>query len=160
MTQTNLGTALRTLGERESDTARLEQAVAAYRDEQKEYTRERVPLYWATTQTNLGTALRTLGERESGTERLEQAVAAYRDALKEFTHERAPLQRAMTTGNQGVALQLLAERRVDLGMAELALDQITKAFETYSEAHHAPYTAYYEAQLPAARALVERLRKG
>ena len=30
-TQNNLGTALRTLGERESGTARLEEAVAAYR---------------------------------------------------------------------------------------------------------------------------------
>ena len=31
MTQTNLGNALRTLGERENGPARLEQAVAAYR---------------------------------------------------------------------------------------------------------------------------------
>ena len=31
MTQNNLGTALRALGERESGTARLEEAVAAYR---------------------------------------------------------------------------------------------------------------------------------
>jgi hypothetical protein len=32
MTQNNLGTALSTLGARESGTARLEEAVAAYRD--------------------------------------------------------------------------------------------------------------------------------
>ena len=32
------------LGERESGTARLEEAVAAYRDALKEWTRERVPL--------------------------------------------------------------------------------------------------------------------
>jgi tetratricopeptide (TPR) repeat protein len=82
-TQNNLGTALWTLGARESGTARLEEAVAAYRDALQEWTRERVPLRWASTQNNLGTALRTLGERESGTARLEQAVAAYRDALQE-----------------------------------------------------------------------------
>ena len=61
MTQNNLGTALATLGERESGTARLEEAVTAYRDALKERTRERVPLDWATTQNNLGNALRTLG---------------------------------------------------------------------------------------------------
>ncbi len=60
-TQNNLGTALSTLGERESGTARLEEAVAAYREALKEYTRERVPLDWAMTQNNLGTALSTLG---------------------------------------------------------------------------------------------------
>ena len=57
MTQNNLGTALATLGERESGTARLEEAVAAYRAALEERTRERVPLDWAQTQNNLGTAL-------------------------------------------------------------------------------------------------------
>jgi hypothetical protein len=70
-TQNNLGTALRLLGERESSTARLEQAVAAYHAALEERTRERVPLAWATTQNNLGTALRLLSERESSTARLE-----------------------------------------------------------------------------------------
>ena len=63
----NLGTALWTLGERESRTERLEEAVAAYREALKERTRERVPLDWATTQNNLGNALSRLGEREGGT---------------------------------------------------------------------------------------------
>ena len=49
-TQNNLGNALRTLGERESGTARLEEAVAAYRAALEECTRERVPLDWAMTQ--------------------------------------------------------------------------------------------------------------
>ena len=60
--------------------ARLEEALSAYREALKEYTRERVPLDWAATQANLGTALRRLGERESGTARLEEAVSAYRAA--------------------------------------------------------------------------------
>ena len=57
-TQNNLGNALRRLGERETGTARLEEAVAAYRAALEERTRERVPLDWATTQNNLGNALR------------------------------------------------------------------------------------------------------
>ncbi len=88
---TNLGDALTRLGERESGTARLEEAVAAYREALKEWTRERVPLDWAMTQNNLGNALKSIGERESGTARLEGAVAAYREALKERTRERVPL---------------------------------------------------------------------
>ena len=58
MTQNNLGNALQSLGERESGTARLEEAVAAYRAALEERTRERVPLDWAMTQNNLGNALR------------------------------------------------------------------------------------------------------
>jgi hypothetical protein len=50
----SLGLALWQLGERESGTARLEEAVAAYRDALKERTRERVPLDWAMTQMSLG----------------------------------------------------------------------------------------------------------
>ena len=90
-----LGTALWSLGERESGTARLEEAVAAFRAALKEWTRERVPLDWATTQNDLGIALWRLGERESGTARLEEAVAAYR-AGADGTDARA---RAARLGN-------------------------------------------------------------
>src|SRR5262249_29262111 len=38
--------------------ARLEEAVLAYREALKEFTRERVPLDWAAAQNNLGNALR------------------------------------------------------------------------------------------------------
>ena len=81
-TQNNLGTALLRLGERESGTARLEEAVTAFRAALRGMTRDRVPLQWAMTQMNLGTALLRLGERESGTARLEEAVAAFRAALR------------------------------------------------------------------------------
>src|SRR5258708_4380180 len=95
---------------RESGPARLEQAVAAFRDALMEYARERAPLQWAATQSNLGGALATLGARESGTARLEEAVAAYRDALTERTRERVPLDWAATQNNLGTALPTLGER--------------------------------------------------
>ncbi|BCF96939.1 hypothetical protein PPGU19_015080 [Paraburkholderia sp. PGU19] len=44
MTQSNLGVALLRLGERESGTTRLEEAVAACHAALTEYTYERVPL--------------------------------------------------------------------------------------------------------------------
>ena len=51
-----LGNALQALGERESGTARLEQAVKAYQAALLEWTRDRVPLDWASAQNNLGNA--------------------------------------------------------------------------------------------------------
>ena len=92
------------LGERESGTERLDQAVTAYTEALKEGTRSRVPLGWAATQNNLGNALTTLGKRESGTERLDQAVTAFTEALKEITRERVPLGWAATQSNLGNAL--------------------------------------------------------
>ena len=159
MTQMNLGGALTRLGERENGTKSLEEAVAAYRAALEERTHERVPLDWAATQNNLGTALGSLGVRENGTKRLEDAVAAFDAALEERARERVPLQWAMTTGNQGVALMLLAERCDDAKTAKQALQQIEAAFTTARDGGDAPTAAFYEAQLPKARALVERLTK-
>ena len=111
MTQINLGNALWRLGERENWTARLEEAVAAYRAALEEWTRERVPLGWAMTQSNLGNALGTLGAGERGTARLEEAVAAYRAALMERTRARVPLDWAYTQQGLATALGALAKRQ-------------------------------------------------
>ena len=124
-------------GQRESGTARLEQAVTAYREALKEYTRERVPL-------ELGhdpdeprqCAPERSAERESGTARLEQAVAAYRAAL-EGAHPRA---RAARTGrttqmNLGNALVSLAEREPwRLGSAQPGTARLEQAVAAYREA--------------------------
>ena len=120
-TQNNLGNALSVLGERESGTATLERAVAAYELALEERTRERVPLDWATTQNNLGNALRILGERESGTAMLERAVTAYELALEERTRERVPLDWATTQNNLGNALQILGERESGTATLERAV---------------------------------------
>ena len=118
-----------TLGERESGTARLGEAVAAYRDALQEKTRARVPLEWAKTQNNLGYALQALGERESGTARLEEAVAAFRDALQENTRARVPLQWAATQNNLGEALLRLGERESGTTKLEEAAGAYREALE-------------------------------
>ena len=84
MTQCNLGLALLRLGERESGTARLEEAVTCFRLSLEERTRERVPLEWAVTQTNLASALAFIGERAPGTAQLEEAAVALREARGVF----------------------------------------------------------------------------
>ncbi|TCO83823.1 tetratricopeptide repeat protein [Plasticicumulans lactativorans] len=131
-TQNNLGNALSALGERESGTARLEEAVVALRAALGEYTRERVPLDWAMTQNNLGNALQVLGERESGTARLEEALAALRAALGERTRERVPLDWAMTQNNLGAALQVLGERESGTARLEEAVAAYRAALGEYT----------------------------
>ena len=105
-----LGNALWRLGDRESGTGLLEEAVSAYREALQHLARERVPLQWAETQNNLDNALRALGQRESGTARLEEAVSAFREALKERTSARAPLAWAATQSDLGSALWRLGEQ--------------------------------------------------
>jgi tetratricopeptide (TPR) repeat protein len=153
----NLGNALVGLGERESGTASLEQAVAAYRAALDEQTRERGPLHWAAMQNNLGTVLTTLGERESGTASLEQAVAAYRAALEERTRDRVPLDWAASFGGQGVAMMVIADRTNDAAVAETAAQQIETAYETTRSGGQKPLAAYLEGQLTRAQAIRARL---
>ncbi len=133
-----LGNALGSLGEREGGTARLEEAVAAYRAALEENTRARVPLDWAATQMNLGNALQTLGERESGTARLEEAVAAYRAALEENTRARVPLQWTRTQMNLGLALMRLGERESGTARLEEAVAAYRAALEENTRARAAP----------------------
>ena len=128
----SLANALATLGARESETTRLEEAVAAYRAALEERSQVRVPLDWAATQNNLGNALRTLGDRESGTTRLEEAVAAYRAALEEYTRERVPLDWAMTQNNLGIALSTLGERENGTARLEEAVAAYRMALEEYT----------------------------
>jgi alpha-D-ribose 1-methylphosphonate 5-triphosphate synthase subunit PhnI len=77
--------------------------------------------------------------------------------LQERTRARVPLDWAKSTGNQGV--MLLAERRGDAKMAKLAVQQIEAALTTSRDGGDAPSAAFYEAQLPQARALAQKLAK-
>jgi tetratricopeptide (TPR) repeat protein len=129
MTQNRLATALSRLGARESGTARLEEAVAAYRAALEEWRRDRVPLEWAGAQNNLGLALRTLGQRESGTARLEEAVAAHRAALEESRRDRVPLQWARTQTSLGNALWMLGQRESGTARLEEAVAAYRAALE-------------------------------
>ena len=74
MTQNNLGTALRILGEREGSSEKLQQAVEAFQAALQERTRERVPLDWAAAQNDLGNALQALGERLRRADLLAEAL--------------------------------------------------------------------------------------
>jgi len=66
--QHSLGVALQCLGERESATARLEDAVSAFRAALTERTREHVQLQSTTTESVLDGALDRLGSRKSASQ--------------------------------------------------------------------------------------------
>ena len=102
--------ALSRLGERESGTETLQKAVAAYGEALKEWTRERVPLQWATTQSNLGVALSRLASARAD-ETLQKAVAAYGEALKEWTPEASPYWHDIAQQNRDLTMALVAQRR-------------------------------------------------
>jgi tetratricopeptide (TPR) repeat protein len=110
---------------RKSETARLGEAVTAYREALKEWSRERFPHQWARTQMHLGDALCALGALEDGTERIEQAVEAYSSALEGFMPERDALDCCTAFGKHGIAVLMLAERwhNPDLGRHGLGRDR-------------------------------------
>ncbi|MEN9895159.1 MAG: hypothetical protein RIR97_1011, partial [Pseudomonadota bacterium] len=74
MTQMNLGSALQTLGQRESSSERLQEAVVAYQEALQERTRERVPLDWAATIGNRAVAQRIIAELTSDIALARQAL--------------------------------------------------------------------------------------
>ena len=82
--QNNLGNVLAILGKRESSTARLEEAVAAYRAALTERTRKRVLLDWAMSIGDQGVALMYLAQRKRDEATAKTAVAqieAARDTM-------------------------------------------------------------------------------
>jgi tetratricopeptide (TPR) repeat protein len=105
----DLGDAQFRLGERESVTARLQNAIAAYRAALQERTHDRTPFDWATTENSLGAALEALGAREGGTARLEEAAVALRAALEVRSRDRVPIEWATTENNLGIALEGLGK---------------------------------------------------
>jgi tetratricopeptide (TPR) repeat protein len=117
------------IGERETGTKRLEEAVDTLRKAQLEQTREDTPLDWAMTQNNLGIAFSIMAERESDPKRWEEAVSAFRQALLERTRERVPEQWAKTQNNLGNALQRLGELRKEKGLLCEALLTHLEAFQ-------------------------------
>lgn len=126
-TQSNRAAVLRTLGQMERGTARLKEAVVAYREALEEFTRERAPARWAAIQGDLGVTLWRLGERQDGTMELKEAVLAFQAALQVVTRDRAPLPWAMTKCALGFPLARLAEREGDIGL-------LRKTAASYDEA--------------------------
>ena len=96
MTQSNLGHALRLLGEQLNDDVLLQQAIGACRAALEIYTLEAAPRDWAMTSTNLANALAAHGD-------LEEAITVYRSVLDSA-------QRSVARFNLALAQRRLRER--------------------------------------------------
>jgi hypothetical protein len=99
------------LGERESGTARLEEAIATYRAALEEQTRDRVPLDWAMSTGKQGVALMLLAERLGDATQAQLAVQQIKVALVTLRHG----------GNHAVATYLEAR----LPEAHALFDRLT-----------------------------------
>jgi tetratricopeptide (TPR) repeat protein len=108
----------------------LPRAATNYRAALEVYTRDAMPIEWATMWTNLALTLQMQGERTGkaeGLTLLEQSVAGYHAALEVFTREAMPAQWAMIQNNLANTLSLQGERTE--GAAGLAL--LTQGAERY-----------------------------
>ncbi|NKB56356.1 MAG: hypothetical protein GKS00_08475 [Alphaproteobacteria bacterium] len=138
MTQNNLASALRVMGDRAGGAeglAALERAVVAYEASLEVCTRSDMPAQWAMTQNNLANALNVIGERAGGAEglaALERAVAASEAALEVRTRAEMPAQWATTQNNLANALRVMGDRA---GGAEglAALERAVAAYEAALE---------------------------
>ena len=112
MTQDNLGNALSRLGERDSGTVKLEEALAAYREALKERTLERVPLQWAMSFGNQGVVLLLLAQRRGDVAMAETALSQINTAFETmrdggdarqaaYYEERLPIARAIIARLRG-----------------------------------------------------------
>jgi tetratricopeptide (TPR) repeat protein len=128
----NLGNALSSIGRIAGDTARLEEAVTAYRAALEVRTRDVMPASWAATQNNLGVALRVLGEIAGDTARLEEAVTAFRAALEVRTRDAMPANWAGTQTNLGNVLSSIGLIAGDTARLEEAVTAFRAALEVYS----------------------------
>ena len=127
-----LGLALKTLGESETGTMRLEQAVEAHRNALSEDMRKLAPLGWAATLSGLAGTLVALGSRERNTDRIKEAIETYHSGLKECTRERAPFQWAEMQNNLGNALASLGQRESGTDRLKQALEAYEAALEVYT----------------------------
>ena len=128
-TQNNLGLALWGLGKFAGDTARLEEAVTAYKAALNERTQDAVPADWAMTQNNLGLALCTLGQITGDMGCLEEATTAYRAALKVYTRGTMSADWAATQNNLGLALWNLGQIASEPARVEEAVKAFRAALE-------------------------------
>jgi hypothetical protein len=84
MAKTNPGAMVPTPGGQRDDTARLEAAVAAYREVLEEYTRARVLFLWAQTQQNLALVHLAFFRKDRKLRHLDAALHAVDGALEEY----------------------------------------------------------------------------
>ncbi|UVK49511.1 caspase family protein (plasmid) [Mesorhizobium sp. AR07] len=125
MTQNDFGLAMFMYGERQSDSASLEQAVGIFSNIVSSGIKQVDPSLWAEAQSNLGTALISLGTRKSGPEQYEQAAVAFRSAQQVISRAQQPLKWALARRGEADAVAWIGLR----GNEPDRLREAVKAYE-------------------------------
>jgi len=128
----DIGIALSNIGEMVGESAKLEQAVAAYSAALALCSRKETPIEWATTKSNLADSLRILGTLESGTEILEKALFNCEAALGILSRDRFPFNWALTQINVGNICLTLGERNGSAAELERAVTSYGGALEVWT----------------------------
>ena len=144
---------LKDLGELESDPAQLREALTAFREVLKEYTRDKLPADWAATQYGIGKTLLILGQLESDPAQLKDAIKAFRDYLDVYVSRRAedPLPWATTQYDLGTTLKLLGEQESNTARLKEAGHAYEAALLAYRSAKADSYVQITERDLQRVR---------
>lgn len=105
----NLGSSLSALGERDTGTAHLKEAVATFHLAISECDRSIDGFMWGLLQKCLGIAFIKLAERDPSTNYCDYAVEAFDAALQELTRDQHPVLWGSLQNDIGAALQQIGE---------------------------------------------------
>ena len=119
-----LGAALAVIGKQSNDSASAGEAVVAFEEALKVWTRNDTPRDWVMIQSNLGTALMIQGGLEGNMDRVKEAVQAFDVTLEVDTHESQGW--AITQHNRGLALGIL-------GVMEQSEKRLKEAIHSFRE---------------------------
>jgi uncharacterized caspase-like protein len=137
MTQFNLGNTLKLVAASTgvsgggNELEFYKAAADAYRASLQEFTRNRVPLQWATAAASLGDMLQSIANYETETGSLKEAVEMRRAALEVLTLDNAPVEWANAQNGLGTSLLNLSNRELNgerLPEARAAFEATLKVF--------------------------------
>lgn len=131
--QTGLASAMKTLGERDSNIETLKESIAFMETTLARKAFKNASLDRAGLRNQLAIALWKLGEREAGTMSLQRAVGVFESALTDLPRDYTPAGRALIENNRGVALMAIGQRERGTQNLEQAIDAFELALKTFNK---------------------------
>lgn len=130
--QTGLASAMKTLGERDSNTATLRKSIDFMEAALSHKAFASASLDRAGLRNQLAIALWRLGEREAGTISLQQAANSFDSALADLPGGYSPAARALIENNRGVVLMTIGQRERGTENLEQAIAAFKLALATFN----------------------------
>ncbi|HEV2561736.1 MAG TPA: tetratricopeptide repeat protein [Rhizomicrobium sp.] len=128
-----LNIALLTLGRRDADMNRMEEAVLGFRSILQVLTFKQAPSEWTDCKGMLGLALCFVGERDATPHRLNEAIEVSRSALDQINPKKMPVKWAALKTNVALALMILGRRDGHARRLKEAAREFRKVLDTVGE---------------------------